>query len=72
MATKSLPLFRVTVVVEAEGELHSNVLVHEGESPFTGFAGLETTTPVKLIEAHITRVQDPEPPKPLRPRKRRR
>lgn len=72
MAKKSLPLFRVTVVLEADGELRSHVLVHEGESPFTGFAGLETTTPVKLIEAHVTRVQDPEPSKPPRPRKQRR
>ncbi len=64
MARRSSPQFRVTLVMEIEGEICSLVLAGDSRFAFTAFAEIEATTPIKLLEAHVTRIA--ERPRPLK------
>ncbi len=64
--------FRVTFVLEINDEVRSLVLVDDSRFTFPEFAEFEGTASIKLLEAHITRIEEPKRPQPRRLRPRRR
>jgi hypothetical protein len=53
--------------MEIEGEICSLVLVGGSTFAFPALTEIEATTPVKLLEAHVTRIAEPRNPRPPRP-----
>ena len=72
MGRKPAPSFRLTLVLEFDDEIHSLVLTDDRRFRFSSFAEIESSTSIKLLEAHLSRIEEPRRLRPPSPRRRER